>query len=157
MAFYNRGKFLLARPTALTTTGDWDWVTQVDASPGRVFVALILTGSTNYALLTNNVYADFSADEITVGGYTAGGEALPTGATVDEDDANNRAEMHAPDLTFLSLAGAQDIIAVCWYIATSRASATNDAFAFQTHATTTTDGGDIIYSWNAQGLMQVTS
>lgn len=98
----------------------------------------------------DSAYSDVSPDEVSGSGYSAGGESL-TGQAVTQDNANDRADFDADDLTWTGLdAGtpnyaimyddthANKILIGAWEIATA------------------SNGGDYTLQWHTDGILLVT-
>ena len=156
MAWYNRGKYIFADPVGAASSTTWAWIGRTTS--GNVFVALIDDAASAFNA-DDNTYSDISGDQISgsVPGYTTGGQALGTG-TVAEDDANDRAELDAPDLTWSAIGGGPEDTFDAIIIYTSDTIATDptsDLIAYQSVGATTTNGGDITLQWDAEGILQI--
>jgi hypothetical protein len=141
-AVYNKGKYALV-------SGDVDWLTTT--------IKVMLVDDTYTFSATHNFVSDVSADELSGTGYVAGfgnsGRKTLGSKTVTEDDANNRAELDAGDLTWTGLdagtvGGAIVIVEI-----------TNDAasllLAFLDSTDTASNGGDFTFQWDAEGIIQI--
>ncbi len=135
----------------------------------------ILLGALNFstddmrvALLMTNTTADTEKDKVTIlgfttvddfdgTGYTAGGAAL-AGEAVVEDNANNRGEFSATNLTFSALgAGTRQIAGALLYkFVTDFNSSLPVAWIDSGGFPITANGGDITLQWNAEGILQAT-
>lgn len=98
--------------------------------------------------------------EITATNYSSGGAALASEA-VNEDLPNDRAEFDAADLTWSSLGGAtndtiQAIVIYKWItnLNSSKPIAYLDS-AKISQLPLTTNGGDVTFQWNAEGILQL--
>ena len=122
------------------------------------------------ALVMTNTTFDTEQDLATIGAastpdffdgacYAAGGNAL-TGETVNTDCANNRAEFDACDLTFTTLgAGTRNIQAMVIYKFCTNLCCSIPLYFVDSGfgcCGTPANGGNIVISWNAQGIAQVT-
>jgi len=132
---YNRGKTILGNGTL-----DWD-TTAVKC--------MLVTASYTYDV-DHNTRSDIT-NEITNGGYTAGGNAV-NNRTVTQDDTNNRAKYDADDVTFLALAaGDQPTQAILYR--DSGAAATDDLICRCALTTPPApNGGDYKIVWSADGI-----
>ncbi len=138
---YNRGKFLLASGVNLATA--------------NLYLCLV---KSDYAFNANNdFYANVTANEISVSGYTTGGLALASKAVV-EDDTNGFAFLFAANLTYSALVAGQNVGGAVLYISTGTA-ANSQAIAFYDVTDTPTNGGDISINWaanSAGGVLRLT-
>lgn len=118
------------------------------------------------ALLMDTTTADTEKDKVTVAGFTtvddfdgsgysAGGAAL-AGEAVAEDNANNRAEFDATNLTFSALGAGTRAIqgALLYKFVTNFNSSLPIAWIDTGGFPVTANGGDITISWNAEGILQ---
>jgi hypothetical protein len=94
-------------------------------------------------------------DEFDGSGYSAGGQAL-AGEVVNKDDANDRAEFDATNLTWSSVsAGTRQIAGfVVFKFITSYALSMPLAWIDTGGFPFTPGGGDITIQWNAEGIIQ---
>lgn len=158
MVWYNRGKTLILNPSSATDEAPMLLLSDVIA------VALMLNAYT-INIDTHVDFGDIATSEIAnsgVDGYVARGDGRELASkAVAVDDANDRAEFDAADLTFPAIGGTTD--ATFNQIVIFRqpdASQTNDNAELLAHASvnaTTTNGGDITLVWNAQGILQITA
>lgn len=120
-------------------------------STGHTIKAILVT-SHSLDIDNDAAYSDVSGDECSGTGYTAGGETL-TNQAVTQDNANDRADFDADDVTWTGLdvsAGgdpnyvilydddAADALIAAWEIATG------------------TNGGDWTVQWHADGILLLT-
>lgn len=101
-----------------------------------------------------------TVSEITATNYSSGGSAL-AGEAVNEDLPNDRAEFDATDLTWASLGGAvndtiEAIVIYKWItnLNSSKPIAYLDSAAISS-LPLTTNGGDVTFQWNAEGILQL--
>ena len=118
-------------------------------------------------LLMDNTTADTEEDVDTIGDFTTDDEfdgagystpGLPlAGEATSEDEANDRGEFDANDLTFPSIsAGSRPIQAALIYkFVTNKAASIPLAF-IDDDFPITPGGGDITFTWNAEGIIQAT-
>lgn len=110
---------------------------------------------TGHALDIDNdaSYADVSADECSGTGYTAAGEAL-AGKAVTQDNANDRADFDANDLTWsgLDVSGGGDPNYAIMYDDTHASNYLIAAWELST----ATNGGDYTLQWDSTGILLLT-
>jgi hypothetical protein len=134
--------------------GTWDF----SSGTPDIRVALMMTNTTcdiEKDKATNAGYT--TLDEFDGSGYSSGGVAL-TSEAVSEDGANNRAEFDAADVTFSSVgAGTRQIAGALLYaFVTNFNSSVPIAWIDTGGFPVTANGGDILISWNAEGILQAT-
>jgi len=100
----------------------------------------------------NHGYSNFSANEITGAGYTAGGITLGT-LTITTNDTGNYAKWDAGDVTWTSLATATISMAAI-YDTTVTTPITSPIIA-KVEIGTNSNGGNYTISWNAGGIAQL--
>ena len=151
--------FIYTRATSSIATGTWDFSS---ATPD-IRAALVTTNTTLDTEPDIATVAGATTEgELTTSGYTANGIAL-TSEAANEDAANNRTEFDAADITYSSLATAtSNVQAVVVYAFISAFITTSIPIAwvesgFNPTTGIPTNGGDIVVSWNAQGIIQFTS
>lgn len=134
---YNRG---------LVNLGSvWDW----DAGSFKV----MLVTSTYVFNADHNTRSQIT-NEITNGGYTAGGVAL-AGASVTQDDTGDQAIYDANDTVFTSLAAGDQPAAAIVYRDTG-AAATDDLIAYCSLSTPPApDGNNYTIVWSADGVFKI--
>ena len=131
----------------------------IDFDVDDIRVALLKT--------SGNTTADTELDVATIGAFTTVGEVVTTnyssgglalaGEIVNEDATNDRGEFDATDLVFTSLGtSVTDTIgaALVYKFVTNFTSSI--PIAYIDLADTTTNGGNITLSWNAEGILQAT-
>lgn len=93
-----------------------------------------------------------------VGGWGGSGRKTLSNKVFQEDDANDRAELHADNITWTALGGAQNDTIVGAVIVKEGVSddTTSRLIAYIDLADTTTNGGDFTIQWNAEGILQHT-
>lgn len=134
---YNKGK--------ANVGSVWDW----DADNFKV---MLVTSTYTYSA-AHNFRADVT-NEITNGGYTAGGVAL-AGETVIEDDTSHQGEYDATDTVFPSLA-AGDLPAAAIVYRDTGNSSTDDLVCYCTLTTPPApDGTDYTIAWHADGVFKL--
>lgn len=79
----------------LQGAGDW-------SAGGSTYKMALVTSAYTFNA-DHNFFSDVNANEITNGGYTAGGNAITTRA-ITENDTNDRAEATSDNVTFSALA-----------------------------------------------------
>lgn len=125
----------------LMGAGDW--------SAGGVTIKMALVTSTYVFNADHNFFSEIT-NEITNGGYTAGGNAMTTRA-INENDANDRAEAQSDDVTFASLAAGDQPAAAVIYRDTGVA-ATSELIAYCSLTTPPApNGGDYTINQPAAG------
>ena len=113
--------------------------------------------------------AGFDADHATIAAVLAGAAAELTSTgysrqalaneAVTQDDANDRAEFDATDATFSSVsqASAEDVVAaIVFKFITNDASSIPIAYIDTGGFPITANGSDIVITWNAEGILQLT-
>lgn len=114
--------------------------------------------------------ADTDQDALTISGITTLGELVATNyaraalttEVVNRDDPNNRAEFDADDVTFTALGGATNdtIGAILLYRHVDGTAANDIPIAYIDNAgadfNQATNGGNIVVSWNVEGILQIT-
>ena len=100
----------------------------------------------------NHGYANFSANEITATGYSAGGASL-TGLTITTNDTGDYGKWDAGDVTWTSLATAS-ISAALIYDDTLTAPVADGLLA-EVEITTNSNGNDYKIIWAAGGIAQL--
>lgn len=133
----------------------------------------LLAGEINFAtddirvaLVMTNTTADTEADVATMGGFSTLDEmdgagyarqAL-TGEAVAADNANDRGEFDANNVTFAGVsAGTRQVAGIVLYRhVTNDADSVPIAFIDSGGFPFTANGGDIVVTWNAEGILQLT-
>ena len=96
--------------------------------------------------------------EISVSGYVAGwgnsGRKALVNKTVTEDDANDRAEFDAADITWTALGAGATIAAAILIKEGGANDTTSRLIAYLDIADTPTNGGDFTLQMDAQGIIQ---
>ena len=128
----------------------------IDLDTDVLMVMLLMTNTTAKTATAQdaNTVGDINTlDEFdNASGYTADGTVL-TSTAVTTDDASNRGELDATDVTWTSVAaGTRKIAGALLYKATG--SVPIAYFSFNTSFAA--NGGDITINWNANGLLHVT-
>jgi len=133
----------------------------------------LLTATVKVMLVANTYTADPDHDFVDMGGASdpldaelsgtgyaggwggAGRKTLSTKA-ITEDDANNRAEFDAADLTWAGI-NAGTIAAMILIIEGGANDTTSKLIAYiDGGLPLTTNGGDVTIQWNAEGILQLT-
>ncbi len=130
----------------------------LDFSTSDMRVALVMTNTTaDTEEDVSTISAFTTLDEFDGSGYSSGGSALAAEA-VAQDNVNNRAEFSATNLTFATLgAGTRSVQAALLYkFSGSFAASLPVAFIDTGGFPFTTNGGDINFTWNVEGIVQVT-
>lgn len=122
----------------------------LDLDTHAIKVALVNAYSFNPD--NNHGYANFSGNEITVTGYTAGGKAL-TGLTITTNDTGDYGKWDANDVTWTSLATAT-ITAALLYDDTLTTPVAKGLLA-KMEIATNSNGGNYTISWAAGGIAQL--
>lgn len=129
----------------------------LDVSGDDIRVSLHMTNTDCDTLRDTALNSSFNAnngDEFDGSGYSAGGAAL-TSEAVNEDTGNDRAEFDAADLTFSALsAGTRAIQGALVYKFTTNWNSSQPICWVDFPSTVTANGGDIVISWNAEGILQ---
>lgn len=146
MSWYNRGKYNLLDQSAANSTNNLELIDNAN-----IKVALFQASFTFDA--THNVFSELTG-ELSVTGYTAGGNALAS-KVITEDDTNNRAEYNAADLLFSSLSAGQNILDIVIYDATGTTTTARQLIGNAAVASTATNGGNITLVWDAEGILQL--
>jgi hypothetical protein len=127
--------------------GDIAWDTSA-------FKCMLVTST--YTYNPDHQERDEVTNEITNTGYTAGGNVITTTAAA-VDDANDRVEADATDVTFSSLdAGDQPYAAIIYYNSGAAATDTLVAYCLLT-SPPAPNGGDYVVQWNAEGVFYITA
>ena len=93
---------------------------------------------------SHTVYADISGDEVSGGGYTAGGATLAN-PVVSQDDANNRGKFVGDNITWTNLnAGTPSHLIL--------RDTTFDCLIAYWEITTASTGANYLVKWNADGI-----
>jgi hypothetical protein len=115
-------------------------------------IKVALVNGYTFNVDNNHGYANFSANEISAVGYTAGGEAL-AGKTVTTNDGGDYGKWDANDVTWSSLATAS-ISAALIYDDTITAPVA-DMLLAEMEITTNANGSNYKLIWNANGIVQL--
>lgn len=122
----------------------------LDLDTDTIKVALVNGYSFNVD--NNHGYANFSANEITAVGYTAGGAAL-TGLTITTNDTGDYGKWDAADVTWNSLATATISAALIYDDTLTTPVA--DGLLAKVEIGTNSNGGNYTISWNSGGIVQL--
>lgn len=124
----------------------------IDFSSDDIRIALLMTNTTPDA--DDNVPNDIATlDEFDGANYVR--KALAS-ETVTQDDANNRAEFDAADVTFSSLgAGTRAIEGILIYKHVGTDANHILLFWKELGSTFTPSGNDVILNWDTQGILQL--
>ena len=122
----------------------------VDLDTDTIKVALV-NGYT-FNADNNHGYANFSANEISATGYSAGGATL-TGLTITTNDTGDYGKWDAANVTWASLAAAT-ITAALIYDDTMTAPVADGLLA-EVEIGTNSNGGNYSINWNAGGIIQI--
>lgn len=129
----------------------------IDFSSADIRVLLVMTNTTADTEDDVNTFAGFTTlDELDGSGYSSGGSAL-SGEAVNEDASNNRAEFDATDLTFSSIGvGTRQVqAAIVYKFITDLNSSIPIAYIDTGGFPFWTNGGNISFTWNAEGIIQI--
>ena len=102
------------------------------------------------------VDAEYAGTGYTKGFGNSGRKALAS-KTITQDDANNRAELDAADVTFSSIgSGSESINQLCIVDETGASNDTDTDLmaALDSNLPVTTNGGDVTFTPDAQGILQ---
>lgn len=92
-------------------------------------------------------------NEVSVAGYTAGGQELSVATAPNYDAANNRNEMELTDETYTGLAAGETVAGCAIHDRTNGTDATRDLIAYVEFAVAVpTTGGDITVNFDAETL-----
>ena len=122
----------------------------LDLDTDTIKVALV-NGYT-FDVDNNHGYANFSANEITATGYTAGGATL-VGKTITTNDTGDYGKWDANDVTWSSLATAT-ITAALIYDDTVT-TPINKPLLAEVEISTNSNGNNYKIEWNANGIIQL--
>lgn len=128
----------------------------LDATGDDIRIQLVMTDSTcdteNDGIV--NIVDFTTLDEMDGANYVV--KAL-TGEVVNKDDANDRAEFDADDVTYTALGnGARNILGILLYKFVDGTDANDLVIAFIEFAVSQAPGGsDFIITWNAEGILQL--
>lgn len=122
----------------------------VDLDTDTIKVAL--TNGYSFDADNNHGYSNFSANEITATGYSAGGESL-TGLTITTNDTGDYAMWDAGNVTWTSLA-TTSIDMACIYDDTLTTPVAKGLLASM-EIGTNSNGGNYTINWNAGGILQL--
>jgi len=143
-AWYNKGKEVVAN-------GAESWLTST--------IKIMLLNA-SFAFNADHLFASsINANELSGTGYTAGfggaGRKTLAGKAVVRDDANDRAEMDASDVTWTAINAGTAAWAVLVVEKTSDADSPILA-ALDLSPDVVTNGGDLTLQWDAEGILQLT-
>ncbi len=135
------------------------------AKKGLMDGTINMTGDIRAILVMTNTTCDTEEDKTFIDQFTTldeldgagyGREALANEA-VTNDDANDRGEFDATDLTFAAVgAGTRQVAGLVLYLfVTDDTDGIPIAF-IDDDAPYTPGGGDIVYTWNVEGILQLT-
>ncbi len=151
--------FVYTHATQQIATAQWD----LSSGTPDVRFALVMTNTTlDTEPDVANMTAASTVDEFDGSNYSANGIAA-TNEAVSEDATNNRAEFTADNITFSAIsAGTRLIQAVVAYAFDTAFITSSIPIAWiETGFNPTTgiaaNGGDVAITWNAQGIIQLTS
>lgn len=125
---------------------------------GKTIHCLLLTGTTtdwNTAATARdlNFASQITADEMADASYARVAATI----SVEEDDANDRGELHAADITFSSLSGA-DVVGVAFIeVVTNDADSPIRSLHDLTGAPVTPNGSDFIVRDGADGFLHAST
>ena len=122
----------------------------VDLDTDTIKVALV-NGYT-FNVDNNHGYADFSANEITATGYSAGGATLAS-LTITTNDGSDYGKWDAADVTWSSLATAG--ISAALIYDDSMTAPVADGLLAEVEIGTNSNGGNYTIQWNAGGIVQL--
>lgn len=127
-------------------------------APNDIRVLFVMTNTTADTEKDKTTFGGFTTfDEFDGSGYTSGGAALASEA-VAVDNANNRGEFDANDVTFTAIgAGTRNIqAAIVYKFVTNVTSSIPLVFIDSGGFPFNGNGGDITIQWNAEGIIQAT-
>ena len=122
----------------------------IDLDTGNIKVALC-NGYT-FNADNNHGYANFSGNEITAAGYTAGGATL-TGLTITTNDTGDYGKWDAANVTWSSLATAT--ITGAYIYDADMTTPVADGLLGKVEIGTNSNGGNYTIAWNAGGIAQL--
>lgn len=123
---------------------------EIDLGNGADSIKVILVTGHSPNIDTHTVLTDVSGDEESGPGYTAGGEELANQA-VTQDDANDRADYDADDVTWTGL----DVGTPSHAIMYDDTHASDFLMAYW-EVTTASNGGDYTLQWHVDGILLLT-
>lgn len=134
--------------------GTIDWDTDTDLK------ILLLEGTTSTPTdpdhtVVNDIVADEFSDTNYTGGHAGSGRKTLANKAVNVDNANDRAEADADDVTWTSLGGTNSVIGAVIF-KENTADTDSTLICFIDLADTATNGGDFTIQWNAEGIFQLT-
>ncbi len=130
----------------------------LNLSSADVRVALVMTNTTaDTEKDVSTISAFTTLDEYDGANYTSGGAAL-AGESVAQDDANDRSEFDATDLTFSALGvGARQCQgAIVYAFVTNFGASIPIAWIDTGGFPFTGNGSNVTIQWNAEGIVQAT-
>jgi len=122
----------------------------VDLDTDTIKVALV--NGYSFDPDNNHGYANFSANEITATGYTAGGKTL-TGLTITTNDGSDYAMWDAGDVTWSSLATAT--ISAALIYDDTMTTPVADGLLAKMEIGTNSNGGNYTIAWAGGGIAQL--
>lgn len=93
------------------------------------------------------------------GGFGGGGRTVLASKTITQDDTNNRAELDAADKTFTAIGSGSESINFLFVIDETGAAndlASDVLCSLDSGLPVTTNGGDVTFQFDAEGIMQLT-
>ena len=142
MPWYNKGKFSVMNGSVALLTDT---------------IKVMLVNSSASFNADHNFVSDISANELSgtgyVGGFNGSGRKTLAGKTITEDDANDRAEFDANDVSWLAISAGTAAAAVLIKEVTSDADSL--LIAYLDFSDLVTNGGDMTLQWDAEGILQI--
>lgn len=148
--FFNTGK------KKIVDHNDADTINLLSDTIQVMLVDATYTGNADDDFVDDGIAGDPQSHEIAVTGYTIGfggtGRKTLAGKTITTDDANDRAEFDANDVTWTTLGTGATIGAIILY---KRNTVDTDSqlIAKFDVTDTPTNGSDITAQWNVEGLL----
>jgi hypothetical protein len=148
--FFNHGKKVIF---------DHSDTDAVDLLADNIRVGLMEQGVYSPDIDSHTYWGDsgVSSDEITATGYDANGDGRNLASkTMTQDNTNDRVEFDAADLTYDAIGGAANdtfdrILLFKW----TGVAGTSPVVAYADVTATTTNGGDVTLTWDAEGILQM--
>lgn len=144
------GLYNIAKKGFANGSEDWDTNTY----------KVMLVGTTYTFDPDHDQVSDINSDELSGTGYTGGfggaGRKSLTTAAVNQDDANDRAELDADNISWTSLdAGTIGAMVVIREVSSDADSIPIAYIDNPTNFPLTTNGGNVNVTWNAEGILQL--
>lgn len=117
-------------------------------------IRVLLVDSSHNSDLDDDTIGDFTLlSEVAGTGYSTGGVAL-TGEVVTHDSVNDRVEFDAVDATYSSVDGFTTAGGILYKFVTNVGLSLPIAVITSGGFPKTANGGDLVFTWNAEGILQ---